>query len=190
MPPGQKRDSGMAEHNLELTIALLARTPGALDGMLRGLPAEWIMRNEGENTWNVFDVLGHLVYAERVNWIPRAKMLLESGDSQVFRRFDRRGYVKESEGKLVGDLLDQFARLRAENLDELRRLNLQREQLDRRGQHPTLGMVTLSELLATWAAHDLTHLHQISRVMARQYRETVGPFIAFLGVMKCDGHSS
>jgi ferric-dicitrate binding protein FerR (iron transport regulator) len=115
---------------------------------------------------------------------------LESGDSQAFRRFDRRGHLKESEGKSVGDLLDQFARLRAENLDELRHLNLQREQLDRRGQHPTLGVVTLSELLATWAVHDLTHLHQISRVMARQYRETIGPFIAFLGVMKCEGNSS
>jgi hypothetical protein len=180
----------MTEHNLEHTIALLARTPVALDGMLRGLPEEWIMRNEGENTWSVFEVLGHLVYAERVNWIPRVKMLLQSGDSQAFRRFDRQGHRKENVGKSVGDLLDQFAQLRGANLDELRHLDLQREQLNRRGQHPTLGVVTLSELLATWAAHDLTHLHQISRIMANQYRERVGPFIAFLGVMKCSGHGS
>jgi DinB family protein len=112
------------------------------------------------------------------------------GESRAFTHFDRRGYVRECQDKSLAQLLDEFARLRVENLDELRRLNLRQEDLARSAQHPSLGEVTLSELLATWAAHDLTHLHQLSRVMAHQYREAVGPWRAFLGVMQCSGHSS
>ena len=109
---------------------------------------------------------------------------------RTFAPFDRLGLVREIKGKSMGELLDEFARLRGENLGELRGLNLGQEDLDRRGRHPALGVVTLSELLATWAAHDLTHLHQISRVMAYQYREAVGPWSRYLGVLQCDGHSS
>ena len=180
----------MAEHNLEQTIALLTRTPSALDTLVRDLPQEWTQRNEGGKSWSVFEVVGHLLYAERVDWIPRARVILESGEGRAFEAFDRLGHLKESEGKSLAQLLDEFAQLRTENLRELRGLSLRREDMERRGKHPSFGPVTLSELLATWAAHDLTHLHQISRIMAHQYREAVGPFAAFLGVLKCDGHSS
>jgi hypothetical protein len=120
----------------------------------------------------------------------RARRILEFGETRAFDPFDRFAQARESEGKTLPELLDEFARLRSQNLDQLRGLNLKAEDLERRGRHPSLGVVTLSQLLATWAAHDLTHLHQISRLMAHQYREAVGPWTEFLGVMKCKGHSS
>jgi hypothetical protein len=178
------------EHNLEHTISLLTRTPAALNALLRDLPETWTLRNEGENTWSAYDVVGHLNHSERTNWIPRAKMLRQFGETQAFEPFDRWGQVRESQGKSLGQLLDEFVRLRSENLAELRSWNLRQEDLERRGKHPALGAVTLSELLASWAAHDLTHLHQISRIMAHQYREAVGPWSRNLGVLKCAGHSS
>ncbi|HYX69025.1 MAG TPA: DinB family protein [Terriglobales bacterium] len=178
------------EHDLEQSTALLARTPAVLDTLLRGLPEAWTLRNEGEKTWSAFDVIGHLIHGERTDWMPRAKMILESGESRAFERFDRFAQARESQGKSLGQLLDEFARLRAENLAALRALQLRPEDLARRGRHPVLGVVTLSQLLATWAAHDLTHLHQISRIMAHQYREAVGPWTKFLGVMQCAGHSA
>jgi hypothetical protein len=178
------------EHDLQDTVSLLARTPAVLDALLRDLPEAWTLRNEGENTWSAFDVVGHLIHGERTDWMQRAKVILQFGETRTFEPFDRLGQVRESQGRSMGQLLDEFARLRAENLDELRDLNLGREELGLRGQHPALGVVTLSELLATWAAHDLTHLHQISRVMAHQYREAVGPWSRYLGVLQCAGHSS
>jgi hypothetical protein len=176
--------------NLEETIALLSRTPQVLDALLRGLPEVWTLRNEGADSWTAFDVIGHLIHGERTDWMPRTRRVLESGESRPFEPFDRLAQKRESQGKSLEQLLDEFARLRAENLDALRALNLAPEDLQRRGRHPALGSVTLSELLATWAAHDLSHLHQISRVMAHQYRDAVGPWTAYLGVMQCDGHSS
>ena len=158
--------------------------------MLRDLPDEWTSRNEGEKTWSAYDVIGHLIHGERTDWLPRAKMILEFGESRAFDPFDRWAQERESQGKGLGELLDEFTRLRSENLVGLRALNLQPQDLARRGRHPSLGTVTLSELLATWAAHDLTHLHQISRIMAHQYRDSVGPWVKFLGVMQCAGHSS
>jgi hypothetical protein len=181
---------GMMEHDLRDTVSLLARTPAALDALLRDLPEAWTLRNEGENTWSAFDVVGHLIHGERTDWMQRARVILQFGETQAFEPFDRLGQVREVQGKSMGQLLDEFARLRAENLDELRALNLGREELKLRGRHPALGVVTLSELLATWAVHDLTHLHQISRVMAHQYRESVGPWSQYLGVLQCAGHSS
>lgn len=178
------------EHNLQNTIALLTRTPAALNALLRDLPETWTFRNEGENTWSAFDVVGHLIHCERTDWLPRARMVLLAGETRTFEPFDRLGHVRESQGKSLRKLLDEFARLRSENLVELRAWKLRPEHLNRRGRHPSLGTVTLSELLATWAAHDLTHLHQISRVMAHQYRETVGPWSAYLGVLQCAGHSA
>ena len=178
------------EHNLQHTISLLSRTPAALNALLRDLPEAWTHQNEGENTWSAFDVVGHLIHAERTDWMPRARMILQFGDTQKFEPFDRLAQVRESQGKSLGQLLDEFARLRSENLAELRALHLKPDDFARRGQHPALGVVTLSELLATWAVHDLTHLHQISRIMAYQYREAVGPWRAYLGVLKCAGHSS
>ncbi len=178
-----------APQTLRQSVVLLERTPAALDALLRGLPEEWTQRNEGAGTWTVFDVIGHLIHGERADWIPRARRILEFGESKPFDRFDRFAQERESRGKTLPQLLDEFAGLRTEKLDELRAMNLTEEDLKRRGTHPALGVVTLSELLSTWAAHDLTHLHQISRIMAHQYREAVGPWTKFLGVMRCAGHS-
>jgi len=178
------------QHNLQDSISLLSRTPSALDALLRDLPETWTLPNEGESSWSVFDVVGHLIHGERTDWMTRARMILEFGETKAFERFDRFAQMRESQGKSLGQLLDEFACLRAENLEQLRRLSLGEEDLQKRGRHPALGAVTLSELLATWAAHDLTHLHQISRIMAHQCREAVGPWSKFLGVMQCGGHSA
>lgn len=148
------------------------------------------MRNEGGESWSAFDVVGHLIHGERTDWMPRTRLILQFGEGRPFEPFDRLGHVDESRGRSLDELLDTFASLRGANLGELHSLNLQPSDLDRRGLHPSLGTVTLSQLLATWAAHDLSHLHQLARVMAHQYRETVGPWTAFLGVMQCAGHSS
>jgi len=178
------------QHNLHNTVALLARTPATLNALLRDLPDNWVLRNEGENTWSAFDVVGHLIHGERTDWMPRARMILQFGEARTFEPFDRFAQARESQNRSLAQLLDEFSRLRSENLEELRALNLRPEDLQRRGRHPALGVVTLSELLATWAAHDLTHLHQTSRIMAHQYRQAVGPWSRFLGVMHCGGHSS
>jgi hypothetical protein len=178
----------MMEQNLPHTMALLERTPAVLDALLRDLPEAWTLGNEGVNTWSAFDVVGHLIHGECTDWIPRARMILDFGEPRDFEPFDRWGQERESEGKSLRQLLDEFARLRAEGLGELRAMNLKPQDLERRGRHPALGVVTLSQLLATWAAHDLTHLHQISRVMAHQYQAAVGPWHAYLGVLKCGGH--
>lgn len=177
-------------HNLESTAALLDRTPAALDALLRGLPGEWTLAREGDNTWSAFDIVGHLIHGERTDWMPRARMILQSGESQTFTPFDRLAQQRESKGKSLPQLLEEFSQLRAKNLRELRGMNLQPADFERRGRHPALGTVTLSQLLAAWAVHDLTHLHQISRVFAHQYRDAVGPWSAFLGVLHCAGHSS
>lgn len=178
------------EHNLSQTIPLLARTPAALNALLRNLPETWTLRNEGENTWSAFDIVGHLIHGERTDWMARARTVLQFGENRTFDPFDRWGQAREIEGKSMEQLLDEFAHLRSQNLRELHALNLQQEELERRGRHPALGVVTLSQLLATWAIHDLTHLHQISRVMAHQYRNAVGPWSAYLGVLQCAGHSA
>lgn len=173
------------EHNLQHTISLLTRTPATLDALLRDLPEAWTSPNEGENTWSAFDVVGHLVYCERTNWMPRMRQF----STETFKHFDRRGHVREIQGKTLAELLDEFARLRSENLAELKGLNFQEADLAQLGKHPALGPVRRSELLATWVTHDLTHLHQLSRVMAHQYRKAVGPWSAYLGVLKCAGTS-
>ena len=178
------------KHDLDQTIALLARTPAALNALLRDLPDTWTTSNEGEKTWSAFDIVGHLIHGELTDWMPRARMILSAGESQSFVPFDRLAQKRESQGKSLGQLLDEFGRLRSENLRQLRELHLRPEDMTRRGKHPELGVVTLSQLMATWAVHDLTHLHQMSRVMAHQYREAVGPWTAYLGVLHCEGHSS
>jgi hypothetical protein len=176
-------------HNLEATIALLSRTPAALNALLRDLPDSWTLHNEGENTWSAYEIVGHLNHGERTDWLPRVKRIMEFGETKAFDPFDRWAQERESKGKSLPQLLDEFTRLRGDNLTKLRALNLQPQDMERRGAHPALGVVTMSDLLATWAVHDLTHLHQISRVMAHQYREAVGPWAPYLGVLRCAGHS-
>lgn len=176
--------------DLQQTIAILKRTPASLDAFLRDLPDAWTLRNEGGKSWSPFDIVGHLIHGERTDWMARTRIILQHGESRAFDPFDRLGQERESQGKSLRELLDEFARLRAENLDALRKLNLRPSDFERRGRHPALGVVTLSQLLSTWAVHDLTHLHQLSRVMAYQYREVVGPWSAYLGVLHCEGHGS
>jgi uncharacterized damage-inducible protein DinB len=177
-------------HTLQQTTSLLTRTPATLNALLRDLPETWTLSNEGENTWSVSDVIAHLIHGERTDWMSRAKTILQFGESQTFAPFDRLGHTKESQNKSLDQLLDEFTRLRADNLRELQSLNLQQTDLEQRGRHPAFGSVTLSQLLSTWAVHDLTHLHQITRIMAHQYRDAVGPWSQYLGVLHCDGHSS
>ena len=178
------------EFNLAEASAILSRTPAALDVLLRGLPDIWVRGNEGKDTWSAFDIVGHLIVGERTDWMPRARIILENGEARPFDPFDRLAQAKQNQAKSLDQLLDEFAGLRSENLASLQSLNLQPEDWTRRGRHPELGVVTLSQLLATWAVHDLTHLHQLSRVMARQYRDAVGPWSAYLGVLKCIGHGA
>ncbi len=178
------------EFSLEESIAVLTRTPATLNALLRELPNTWVRYNEGKDTWSAFDVVGHLIFGERTDWMPRVRMILENGESRPFGPFDRFAQSDENQDKSLEELLDDFVRLRRESLAALQALNLQREDLSRRGRHPALGVVTLSQLLAAWAVHDLTHLHQVSRVMAYQYRDAVGPWSAYLGVLHCAGHSA
>ncbi|MEO8658849.1 MAG: DinB family protein [Bryobacteraceae bacterium] len=175
------------EYHLESTTTLLGIFPGTLNALVRDLPEALVLQGEGENTMNVFEVVGHLINAERTNWMPRIRFLLEFGETRTFEVFDRQ--PPDAGGMSLGQLLDEFARLRAESISALHALKLSPEDFEKRGLHPTFGAVTLSELLATWATHDLTHLHQISRVLAYQYRDAVGPWRRFLGVLQCDGHS-
>jgi hypothetical protein len=179
----------MHQH-LDQITAILTRTPAALNALLSDLPDLWTQRNEGGESFTVVDVVGHLIYADIADWMPRARMILEFGEARAFEPFDRRGHVRECAGKSLPQLLERFARLRREKLSELQHLHLTPKDLIRYGRHPVLGRVSLGELLATWAAHDLNHIHQISRVMAYQYREAVGPFRKYLGVMQCNGHSA
>jgi DinB superfamily len=185
----------LREISLSEATALLTRTPAALEALLRGLPDIWVHGNEGrsnqgKDTWSAFEIVGHLIVGERTDWMPRVRILLENGEARPFDPFDRFAQSKEAQDRSLDQLLDDFGRLRRESLAALHALNLQPEDLTRRGRHPALGAVTLAELLATWVVHDLTHLHQLSRVMAYQYRDAVGPWSAYLGVLRCTGHSA
>jgi hypothetical protein len=180
----------LPEFSLAEATPVLTRTPTTLSALLRGLPRVWMSCNEGKDSWNAFDIVGHLIVGERTDWMPRVRIVLENGEARPFDPFDRFEQLKQSQEKSMEQLLDDFARLRTENLAALRALNLQPGDLTRRGKHPALGVVTLSELLATWVVHDLTHMHQLSRVMAHRYRDAVGPWSAYLGVLQCSGHSA
>src|SRR6516164_535955 len=141
------------EQNLENSIALLARTPATLNALLRDLPAAWTECNEGETTWSAYDIVGHLIHGEKTDWIPRAKIILQYGETRAFDPFDRLAQFRDSAGKSLPELLDEFAALRVQSLDELKALRLGPQELARRGKHPALGAVTLSELLAAWVGH-------------------------------------
>jgi hypothetical protein len=178
------------KQNLDHTISLLSRTPAALNALLRDLPEAWTSPNEGGDTWSVLLVVAHLIYGDRADWMPRTRLILQFGEVKTFEPFDRAGHLREIAGQSLPQLLDEFARVRSESLDQLRALHLQPADLDRCGRHPVFGPVILSQHLATWVCHDLTHLHQISRILAHQYREAVGPWSAYLGVLQCAGHSA
>jgi hypothetical protein len=171
--------------NFELSngISVLERTPATFRALLAGLPEPWTMSNEGPDTFSAFDNVGHLIHGERADWIPRARIILAQGADRRFEPYDRFAQVRESEGKSLTQLLDEFAQLRAENLVTLRSLKIGDRELGLEGEHPSLGTVTLRQLLATWVAHDLGHVAQTARVMAKQYRDAVGPWRQYLPVL-------
>lgn len=169
--------------DLEDGIALLERTPATFRALLAGLSDAWITANEGPETFSAFDNLGHLIHGERTDWIPRARIILAQGAHRTFEPYDRFAQARESQGKSVATLLDEFSALRAANLTTLRSWNLSERELSLEGEHPSLGPVTLRQLLATWVAHDLGHLAQTARVMAKRHREAVGPWRAYLPIL-------
>ena len=164
-------------------MGVLQRTPATLNALLRDLPEPWLVHNEGPETWSPYDVIGHLIHGEETDWIPRAKIILEHGEARAFDPFDRVAMFEKSKAQSIAELLDTFARLRAENLRELQSLNLTADLLNKRGRHPELGVVTLRQLLATWVVHDLGHVRQVVRVMSKQYRDAVGPWKAYLSIL-------
>lgn len=173
-----------AGFRLDEAVALLERTPSLLDAMLRGLPQPWLECDEGPETWSPYVVVGHLIHGEKTDWIPRARRILDDGESKAFDPFDRFAQLRDSQGRPLADLLDEFAILRRKSLDELAAMKLGEKELDRRGRHPELGSVTMRELLATWVAHDLDHVQQIARVMAKRYAKECGPWAAYLRVVR------
>lgn len=166
------------------TLDLLERTPAVLDRLLRGTSGSWHARDEGPETWSAVDVLGHLAWGEETDWVPRARIILEQGEDRPFEAFDRFAQSTRFAGWPIERLLDRFAELRRANVETVRGWELTEAQLALRGSHPELGRVTLRELLATWAVHDLNHLGQIERVMAKRYTEEVGPWRAYLSILQ------
>lgn len=164
-------------------VDVLERTPATLRALLTGLSDGWIASDEGPDTFSPFDNVGHLIHGERTDWIPRARIILAQGTSRRFEPYDRFAQVRESRGKTLSELLDEFARLRKENVAILRSLQLSEHDLALRGEHPELGEVTLRQLLATWVAHDLGHVAQTARVMAKRYRDDVGPWRKYLPIL-------
>jgi hypothetical protein len=164
-------------------VALLTRTPATLDALLRGLPESWTRANEGDGTWSAFDVVGHLIHGEETDWLPRVRIVLEQGESRTFDTFNREAQFESSAPHSLEERLDRFAELRRESLTHVTSLKLTAADLDRTGRHPVFGVVTLRQLLATWVAHDLDHLMQVSRVLGRQYTNEVGPWRAYLRII-------
>jgi hypothetical protein len=171
------------QFDLTRALEVLERTPATLRALLGGLPEAWTVPNEGPETFSAFDNVGHLVHGERTDWIVRARIILAQGPDRRFAPYDRFAQNRESQGKRMADLLDEFAHLRAGNLDTLRGWRLTERELALRGEHPALGTVTLRQLLSAWVVHDLGHVAQTARVLARQYRAEVGPWVEYLPVL-------
>ena len=172
------------EFQLNQALEILRQTPATLRIFLADLSESWLMSNEGPETWGPYDILGHLIHGERTDWISRAKIILTEGEARTFDPFDRFAQFHESQGKSLDELLDTFETLRQENLSILQFYHLTEKDLRKTGIHPEFGVVTMEQLLATWVVHDLSHIAQIAEVMARQYREAVGPWKAYLPVVQ------
>jgi hypothetical protein len=169
--------------NFDDAVAILERTPGSLGALLNGLPNEWIRITEAEDTWSPYDVIGHLIHGERTDWIPRARHIV-AGEARPFEPFDRMAQVQESQGPDLVELLATFSDLRRQNLAALVGMNLTAADFELKGIHPELGEVTLGQLLATWVVHDLDHIAQIARTMAKAYSEAVGPWSSYLSILR------
>jgi uncharacterized damage-inducible protein DinB len=170
--------------NITQAIEILERTPSTLGTLLDGLSEEWTENNEGEESWSPYDVVGHLIHGEKTDWIKRLEIVLADGGSKIFEPFDRFAQFEESKGKTLNQLLAEFKDIRTENLQYLKSKNLNRNDFEKVGIHPALGEATLENLLSTWVVHDLNHLSQISRVMAKQYKDSVGPWVEYLPILK------
>jgi hypothetical protein len=171
------------EFRFDDALPVLRRTPRVLRALLEDLPEPWITATEGPRTWSPFDVVGHLIHGERTDWVPRVEHILRHGDAVPFPPFDREAMFEASKGRSLAELLDTFQQARAGSLERLEALGLTTANLERRGRHPEFGVVTLGEHLATWVAHDLSHIGQVVRVMARQYSTAVGPWRAYLSAL-------
>ena len=170
-------------YSLERSYEILERTPAVLDSLLSGLTDDWLMNNEGPETFSPYDVIGHLIHGEKTDWTARLKIILEYGNAKTFDRWDRVAMYEESKSKTIQELLDELAAVRKENMSWFRSLHLTEADLDRKGMHPVLGDVTARNLLATWVVHDLTHIAQITRVMAKQYKTEMGPGPQFFRIL-------
>lgn len=172
------------EFDLEKSLPILERTPKVLKELLAGLDESWIHTNEGGESWSPFDVVGHLLHGENTDWIARMEIILGDGPDKTFARFDRFAQFEESKGKTMSQLLDEFAAARAKNMAILKGKKLTVADMEKTGMHPALGPATLKQLLSTWVVHDLTHINQITRVMAKQYRGAIGPWIEFINLLR------
>lgn len=171
------------EYRLDQAKEVLRRTPLTLNALLSELPNDWVLANEGPETFSPYDVIGHLIEGEENDWIPRARIILEHGETRPFEKFDRFAMYEKSKGKSLLELLARFEQLRGESLRQLDEMNLTPELLKKQGTHPALGVVTLSQLLSAWVVHDLGHIRQIVRTMAKQYSDAVGPWTAYLTIL-------
>jgi DinB superfamily len=171
------------KYTIPQALEILERTPLVCTTLLKGLSDDWVMNNEGPETFSPFDVMGHLIHGEKTDWATRAKMILEFGNTKTFVPWDRFAQYEESKDKSLAELLDEFARVRKENMDWFKSLHLTEDDLNKTGMHPVLGEVTLQNLLSTWVVHDLTHIAQITRVMAKQYTENMGPWPQFFRIL-------
>ena len=172
------------EFELKKAVLVLQRTPAVIRNLLIDLPSDWINKNEGENTWSPYDIVGHLIHGERTDWMVRAEIILGSDTNKLFEPFDRFAQFENSRGKSLDQLLDEFEKLRIDNLKRLSVMNPSRTHLASEGIHPEFGPVTLKQLLSTWVVHDLGHISQIARVMAKQYKTEVGPWLEYIGILK------
>ena len=172
------------EFSVENSIEILERTPSVLNTMLQGIASEWTSDNEGKDTWSVYDVIGHLIHGEKTDWVPRAKIILSANSNKNFEVFDRFAQFENSKGKSLNELLDEFGKLRKQNLDWLYAAKITDDDLEKKGIHPAFDNVSLSQLLATWTVHDLNHIAQIARIMSKQYQSAVGPWTAYLKILQ------
>ena len=169
--------------NIDKAMPILERTPTIVTMLLKHLDNDWIYNNEGPDTWSPFDVVGHYIHGEKTDWIPRLNIILGDQDDKRFVPFDRFAQFRDSKGKSLDELLDEFARLRNENIDKLKKVKLDEATLSKKGIHPAFGEVTLEQLLSSWVVHDLGHISQITRVLAKQYKEAVGPWTGYMGIL-------
>ncbi len=184
MPYVPQRKNLTMTFDIDQAIEILERTPAVIETLLKGLSDEWLKNNEGDNTWSPYVIVGHLIHGEKKDWIPRVKIMLSDAENKTFEPFDRFAQMQGNQEKTIDELLAEFKMLRSENLQELESLHIDNSHLTSKGIHPELGEVNLRELLATWVVHDLGHISQISRVMAKQYKGEVGAWKEYLGILK------